>query len=233
MNFFLRLRLPGLYPFKKTSPQRISEITNRTNIMQKFEEQKFTIPELNGISKKTIEEHLKLYAGYVKHANLILEKIPEYSQWTEKDPFVPYFTGELQRRFSFEFSGMRNHEYYFHSLEGGAKGLPEKSELKKALEAEWGSWDIWLARFKAIAMTRGIGWAMLYYDPVTKRLLNNWNDEQQLGHLIGLSPLLALDMWEHSYLFDYVPSDKKKYIEAFFENLNWEVIDKNFTEAKK
>src|ERR1700722_8043194 len=118
-----------------------------------YKEQTFAIPDLNGISKKTIEEHLKLYGGYVKNANLILEKINEYGKEAEKNAYV---LGELQRRFSFEFDGMRNHEYYFRSLEGGAKPLPENSILKKEIEKEWGSWDAWLSRFKMIAMTRGI-----------------------------------------------------------------------------
>ncbi len=201
--------------------------------MKKFEETKFNIPALKGISAKTIEEHLKLYAGYVKHANLILEKIAEYTADAEKHA---YALGELQRRFGFEFDGMRNHEYYFHSFEGGAGALDAiagTSALKKAVEDEWGSWDGWLARFKSIALTRGIGWAMMYYDPVTKRLLNAWVDEQHLGHLTGLSPILALDMWEHSFVADYQPSGKKQYVEDFFANLNWQVIEENFRKASK
>lgn len=200
--------------------------------MKKFEEVKFNIPALKGISAKTIEEHLKLYAGYVKFSNLILEKIDELAKDAEKNA---YALGELQRRFGFEFDGMRNHEYYFKSFEGGAKALDAAgaSALKKAVEEEWNSWDGWLARFKAIALTRGIGWAMMYYDPVTKRLLNAWVDEQHLGHLTGLSPILALDMWEHSFVADYQPSGKKNYVEDFFANLNWQVIEKNFTEAAR
>jgi len=196
--------------------------------MKKFEEVTFTIPALKGISQKTIEEHLKLYAGYVKHANLILEKISEYGTESEKHA---YALGELQRRFGFEFDGMRNHEYYFRSFEGGSQQLTTSSTLRKAIEEEWGSWDGWLARFKAIALTRGIGWAILYYDPVTKRLLNSWVDEQHLGHLTGLSPILALDMWEHSFVADYQPSGKKQYVEDFFSNLNWQIIEENFKKA--
>ena len=75
-----------------------------------YQEQKFNIPELKGISKKTIKEHLKLYAGYVKFTNLIFDKIDEMVKDSEKNA---YALGELQRRFSFEFNGMRNHEYYF------------------------------------------------------------------------------------------------------------------------
>ncbi|MDD5069063.1 MAG: Fe-Mn family superoxide dismutase [Candidatus Pacebacteria bacterium] len=198
--------------------------------MQKYEEQKFTIPALKGISEKTITEHLKLYAGYVKNANLILEKIAEYMADSEKHA---YALGELQRRFSFEFDGMRNHEYYFHSLEGGAKGLSSGSKLKAQIEKQAPSFEIWLQGFKSIALTRGIGWAMMLWDPNSKQLTHAWMDEQHLGQLTDTRPVLMLDMWEHSYLFDYIPSEKKKYVEAFFENLNWETIEKNFANAQK
>lgn len=194
-----------------------------------FKEKTFTIPELQGISIKNIEEHLKLYAGYVKHSNLILDHINELSKDSEKNA---YELGELQRRFSFEFDGMRNHEYYFSSLENGPLSLEDASPLKSAIEKEWGSFDVWLARFKSIAMTRGVGWAMLYYDKSSGHLLNAWVEEQHLGHLTGLSPVLALDMWEHAYVYDYPTSEKKKYVEAFFENLNWHTIEENFSQAQ-
>ncbi len=198
--------------------------------MKKFEEKKFNIPALKGISAKTIEEHLKLYSGYVKHANLILEKIDEMSKDSEKNA---YALGELQRRFGFEWGGMRNHEYYFGHLEGGAKALDIKGSLKKAIEEEWGQFDAWLARFKAIALTRGVGWAMLYHDKKTGRLVHAWVDEQHLGQLIDASPILCLDMWEHSFVADYQPSGKKNYVEDFFANLNWETVQANFVSATR
>ncbi len=197
--------------------------------MKKFEERKFNIPALKGISAKSVEEHLKLYAGYVKHANLILEKIEEMS----KDEKNTYAVGEMQRRFGFEFDGMRNHEFYFAHLEGGSKPLASGDALSAAIAAEWGSFEAWLARFKAIAMTRGIGWAVLYYDKHTDRLVNAWIDEQHLGHLTGISPILMLDMWEHSFVADYQPSGKKQYVEDFFANFNWETASANFSAAKK
>ncbi|MEN9649210.1 MAG: hypothetical protein RL094_177 [Candidatus Parcubacteria bacterium] len=190
-----------------------------------FTERTFSIGELNGISKKSIDEHLKLYAGYVKHSNLIIDKIKEMSADAEKNA---YAMGELQRRFGFEFDGMRNHEYYFEQFEGGASEFSADSALSKKIAEEWGSFDAWLARFKAVAMTRGIGWAILYYDPETKRLMNAWVDEQHLGHLTGLKVVLALDMWEHSYMLDYVPGEKKNYVEAFFKNINSLKVEERF-----
>lgn len=199
--------------------------------MHKFEEKKFNIPELKGISRKNIEEHLKLYAGYVKNTNGIMEMYGKYSS----DPVAnSYVVGELGRRFSFEYNGMRNHEIYFYSLEGGLHPLNDLSPLKKTIAEAWGSFDEWLNNFKTMAATtRGVGWAMLWYDKKDKRLLASWVDEQHLGQLSGCTPILALDMWEHSYVADYQPSGKKQYIEDFFANLNWEVIEKNFEDAKK
>jgi Fe-Mn family superoxide dismutase len=200
--------------------------------MKKFEELKFNIGQLKGISAKNVEEHLKLYAGYVKNTNSILEKIPEYEGYAKEDTFAPYVVGELHRRFSFEFNGMRNHEYYFKSLEGGAKPLPANSKFKKATEKDTPSFEMWLSGFKSLAMTRGIGWAVVYYDKQTEQLVYAWIDEQHLGQLNGLSWILGIDMWEHAFIYDYPTSEKKKYIDAFFANLNWEVIEENFKKAQ-
>jgi len=180
--------------------------------MTQFIAKQFNIPKLKGISEKNIEEHLKLYAGYIKNVNLILE--------------------QENTRLGFEFNGMRNHEYYFASLENGPKDLEEKSELKKEIIEEFGDFNKWLEKFKLLATTRGVGWAMLYYDSITKQLLNAWVDEHHLGQLNGCLTILALDMWEHAFVADYQPSGKKHYIEDFFENLNWQVIEQNFKNAQ-
>ncbi|KND48584.1 MAG: superoxide dismutase, Fe-Mn family [Parcubacteria bacterium C7867-005] len=174
--------------------------------MTTFEEKKFEIPKLIGISEKTIEEHLKLYAGYVKNTNTLLQG-----------------TG-YDRRFPFEFNGMRNHEVYFAHFVGGPKPMNEGGEFAKM------GFD--LEKFKELALTRGVGWAMVYYDKATNRLIQSWVDEQHLGQLSGLTPILALDMWEHSYYLDYTPADKKQYVETFFKNLNWETVEDNLAKAK-
>lgn len=179
--------------------------------MKKFEEIKFNIGSLKGISAKNVEEHLKLYAGYVKNINLILE--------TENG------------KIGFEFDGMRNHEYYFRALEGGSKNLEENSGLKKQIEKDFSNFEVWLTKFKNLATTRGIGWAMLYYDSETKQLLDAWVDEHHIGQLNGCKTVIALDLWEHAFVADYQPSGKKQYIEDFFVNLNWEVIEENFKKA--
>lgn len=199
--------------------------------MKKFEELKFNIKALKGISAKNIEEHLKLYSGYVKNANSILEKIPEYRTYEKEDAFAPYIVSELGRRFSFEYNGMRNHEVYFSSLSGGAKPISE-GPLKNSIEKSFDSVETFLSNFKTLAMTRGIGWAVLWYDKKDNMLITSWIDEQHLGELNGCEMIIALDMWEHAFVYDYPTSEKKKYVEAFFDNLNWEVIEENFKKAQ-
>lgn len=198
--------------------------------MHTYSEQTFNIPELKGISQKNIEEHLKLYAGYVTNTNNILEKIQKLRD--EDADGNAYVIGELRRRLGFEFDGMRNHEYYFASLEGGAQELPD-GDLKEKLTEQFGSFDAWHVEFTQMAKTRGVGWAVLYYDPKANQLINAWIDEQQLGHLTGLAPVLMLDMWEHSFVGDYWPSGKGQYIDDFFANLNWSVIEENFKQAQR
>lgn len=195
--------------------------------MTPFTAKKFSIPQLKGISAKTIEEHLKLYEGYVKNANGIMDLTTKYMS----DPVSnAYVISELGRRFSFEFNGMRNHEVYFGALEGGPKPLGD-GELKKAIEKEWGAFD--LSGLKNMALTRGIGWAVLWYDNKDKRLIASWVDEQHLGQLQNCTMLLGIDMWEHSFVADYQPSGKKQYVEDYLANINWEVIEKNYKEASK
>lgn len=194
--------------------------------MKKFEEKKFNIPALKGISAKTIEEHLKLYSGYVNNLNTIHEIV--------ENPDNPeYARRESYRRQGFEFGGMRNHEIYFAHFEGGPKPLPQDGELYKKITENGKTFESFLETFKKLTVTRGVGWAMLGYDKVTDRLIQYWVDEQHMGHLPGVAPILALDLWEHSYVADYLPSGKKNYVEDFFANMNWETVDGNFKNSAR
>lgn len=185
-----------------------------------YEAKTFNIPALEGISQESVDLHLGLYQGYVSNVNLIHEKIKAFSNDRANNS---YAIAEMQRRFGFEFGGMRNHEYYFSQLEGGCQALPD-SKLKEMIEKQWGSVDNWYSEFVSIASTRGVGWAMLYIDRETNQLVQTWVDEQHLGQLADLDIVLALDMWEHAFMRDYLPSQKKNYIDAFFANLNWQVV---------
>ena len=184
----------------------------------------FTLPELKGLSKKQIDVHLALYEGYVKHSNLIMQKIADL-QKTDPEGNA-YLIAELRRRFSFEFDGMRMHEYYFEQFEGGSLRAQNESPLADVVVERYGSWEKFVSHVKEVCGTRGIGWTVVYYDPAARTVHTAWVNDHEIGQLAGLPILLAIDMWEHAYMVDYVPADKKSYVEAFLENLNWEVVEK-------
>ncbi|MBI5140370.1 MAG: superoxide dismutase [Candidatus Vogelbacteria bacterium] len=193
-----------------------------------YEEKKFNLTGLRGLSDKQISEHLKLYSGYVKNVNGLAEKLDPMQKMENADA---YTIAELRRRLGFEFNGMRLHEYYFENL-GGNNQSPE-SDLAKMVESQYGTPDNWSKEFKTAGMARGIGWVILYYDPEIKKLHNVWITDHEVGHLAGLPIILAMDVWEHAYLLDYLPSQKREYIEAFFSNINWKVAEERFAKVRR
>src|SRR3990167_895137 len=201
-----------------------------------YEAQKFSLPSLDGISDESVKQHLALYEGYVKNFNAIAEKLVEYAK--DSDPSTPLGAGnnalalgELIRRKSFEFDGMRLHELYFTQFEGGAAALSPSSALAQAFQDGYRGYFV--EYFKAIGSMRGPGWAILYYDPVGKEFQAGFVCEQHQGHFATLPIILALDVWEHAFLLDYGAAGKGKYMDAFFKNLNWGVIEKRSDEAQK
>lgn len=185
----------------------------------------FTFGALDGISQKQLDVHIKLYEGYVKFLNTLEEKQKELMEDLEKNA---YALGEVTRRIGFEFDGMRMHEHYFSQWEGPSTPLGTDSSLGQALSQQYGSLDAWMAQFRGVAMMRGIGWALLSYDRVGKKFFNHFVADHELGQLNNTDTILALDMWEHAFMVDYVPAEKAKYVEAFFKNLNGAVVEKRF-----
>ncbi len=181
---------------------------------------------LSGISNDQIEEHLKLYEGYVKRTNALTEKLEGMCKEGKASGADPVFA-ELTRRLGFEYGGMVNHEYYFANLKGGAQAEPPAGgKLRKALEASFGSFATWLSDFRAIAGMPGIGWVMLFQDPSTGWLSNHWITLHENGVPAGYSPILALDGWEHAFMRDYKAFERGKYLDAFFKNVDWEAVEK-------
>ncbi len=192
----------------------------------------FNLPVLEGISEKQIKVHLGLYEGYVKQVNLIRETLLGYAAYgdkaTEGDTLAIV---ELRRRFAFEFDGMRMHELYFSQFEGGQTSLTADSTLANAVKEKYGEKSL-EAHIREVAGSRGIGWVVVYADPSANTIHTTFVGDHEVGQLAGLPILLALDMWEHAYMVDYVPADKKNYVDAFFANLNWSVVEKRFDAAK-
>jgi superoxide dismutase, Fe-Mn family len=199
-----------------------------------YNPRQFDLSNLKGISDKTLEMHFKLYEGYVKETNKLNEKIAEFVKdaKVDQDEFAEY--SELTRRLGFEYNGMVLHEYYFDNLKkGGGIGDPNSSStFRDAATQSFGSYDIWKADFVGIGKMRGVGWAICYENPTNGALSNHWITLHETGNVAGFNPVLVMDVWEHAFLLDYRPAERPKYIEAFFSNIDWQVIEKRLAQRK-
>ncbi len=188
---------------------------------QTYSPKKWNLSGLKGISDKTLEMHFGLYEGYVKNTNLLNEQIAGKIESGHAAATDLEFS-ELNRRLAFEYNGMRLHELYFNNLTSTS---PEPgNELKTALAATYGDFEMWKKEFAAVGSMRGVGWAIAYQDTTNGRITNQWVELHQGGNLAGFIPIVVMDVWEHAFLLDYKPSERSKYIEAFFANLDWETI---------
>lgn len=191
-----------------------------------YKAKQFRLSGLNGISDETLEMHLKLYEGYVKETNRLTEKISEFLKDGNVDQEEMPAYSELKRRLGFEYNGMVLHEYYFDNLKKHGGGDPDRvASFRRATESSFGSYNIWKADFMSVGNMRGVGWAICYQDPASGQLSNHWVTLHETGNVAGFNPILVMDVWEHAFLLDYKPTERPKYIEAFFSNIGWSVLD--------
>src|SRR5512136_2410884 len=173
-----------------------------------------------GFSETLLKNHFTLYQGYVTNTNKVLDILGLMAK--DGKAGTPEYA-ELKRRLGWEFDGMRLHEYYFENL-GGGGALGKGGSLAARLSADFGSSENWEKDFRATGAMRGIGWAVLYQDPASGRLVNLWINEHDAGHPAGATPILIMDVFEHAFMIDY-GLKRPDYIAAFFYNINWKVVE--------
>jgi Fe-Mn family superoxide dismutase len=175
---------------------------------------------MEGFSETLLKNHFTLYQGYVTNTNRLLDSLSTLLK--EGKVGTPEYS-EIKRRMGFEFNGMRLHEYYFDNL-GGKGSLDKSGKLGRKTAEDFGNYEDWEKDFKGTGTMRGIGWAILYQDNITGRLLNQWINEHETGHPAGGIPILVMDVFEHAFITDY-SLKRADYIEAFFKNINWAVVE--------
>jgi Fe-Mn family superoxide dismutase len=174
--------------------------------------------EMDGISRASVEAHYKLYQGYVAKRNEILGKLAEVDLSTANQVYSE--VRALKIDLTFAIGGVKNHEIYFEHL-GGSGGDPT-GPITSLIERDFGSIEAWRTDLKATGMG-GRGWAWTAYDWDEQRLFNYIGDAQNTFPVWNATPLVALDVYEHAYFLDY-QTDRASYIDAFFANLDWDVI---------
>ena len=175
--------------------------------------------ELDGISREAVEAHFKLYEGYVAKRNEILGKLGDVDVSAANQVYSEIRA--LKVDLSFAVGGIKNHEIYFDHL-GGNGGDPD-GLVADLIVRDFGSVADWRADLKATGMA-GRGWAWTAYDWDEGRLFNYVGDAQNTFPIWNATPLVALDVYEHAYFLDY-QTDRAAYIEAFFRNLDWGVVN--------
>jgi Fe-Mn family superoxide dismutase len=177
--------------------------------------------------------HFKLYEGYVQATNLLNEKISAILQDGHVDQEEMPAYSELTRRLGFEYNGMVLHEYYFGNMMPNGTGDPQKTTaFFKACEHSFGGYETWKADFIGIGKMRGVGWAVCYRNPANGALSNHWISLHEVGNVTGFIPILVMDVWEHAYLLDYKPAERSKYIDAFFSNIDWTMVERRLAESR-
>jgi Fe-Mn family superoxide dismutase len=191
--------------------------------LKAYSPKKWDLSGLQGISDATLEMHFGLYEGYVKNVNLLNERLDEIRDAKKAVGSDPAFA-ELVRRFGFEYDGMRLHEYYFDNMTRQPADIGT-GRLYNALGDSYGGFEDWKADFIAVSDMRGVGWAIAYCDVTKGQITNHWVSDHEDGHLVGCVPIVVLDLWEHAFIKDFKPSERGKYIEAFFGNIDWTVCE--------
>ena len=185
--------------------------------------------EAAGISRKTHDEHFKLYTGYVNKVNEIRTKLAALGV---PDPTKANATfsdlRELKVEYSFALGGVKNHELYFRHL-GGKGGVPNGA-IADAINTAFGSYDNWKADLKATGIAAR-GWVWLALDYTDGSLFNYIGDAQNTYPVWNAAPLLGLDVYEHAYFIDF-GSARAKYIDAFLNVIDWDEVNANLTVAQ-
>ncbi len=173
---------------------------------------------LDGISKEQLEQHYKLYNGYVANVNKLWDNLEKFETGSQE-------WNEVKRRFGFEVNGVVLHELYFGNMKPNGGDLDANSKFGQEVAKQFGSVEAFINDFKATGKMRGIGWVITYQCSCTGKLMNVWVSDHENGHPAGFKPLLVMDVWEHAFTVDYNPTEKGSYIDAFFKNINWSEVE--------
>jgi len=180
-----------------------------------------------GFTRRQILEHYEvLYRGYVNKVNEI-RKLLLSADRKAANATYSYFRG-LKKGETYAMDGVILHELYFENL--GGSGVATRGDLMRQIERDFGSYHAWLEDFKATGMAAR-GWAVLVYDRRSRRLINYLLDAHDHGVVQNTEAILVMDVYEHAYFIDY-GTRKADYIEAFLDNVDWNVAEARWKKIK-
>ncbi len=188
--------------------------------MPTFQTKQFSsINGVPGLSERQMQEHYKLYEGYVKKANEITELLKTADQSKANATYSDWRA--LKLGFSFAVNAIKSHELFFENLSGNGK--PPEGQIGRLITEQFGSFEQWLSDLKATGLAAR-GWVWLAFDWQNNTLFNYLGDQHDAFPIWHATPLVALDVYEHAYFIDY-GTTRTDYIKAFCQNLNWEGVE--------
>lgn len=179
---------------------------------------------LTGFTDALLQNHFTLYEGYVANVNKLNDALEEFRR--EEKYTTPEYA-EINRRFGWEWNGMRLHELYFGNVSKESSFITEEKGLSLDLIKKWGSLEAWEKDFRSMMTIRGIGWVILYRDVVSGELFHSWVNEHDGGHLAGSDALLVMDVFEHAYMLDY-GIKRAEYIDQIMQHIDFTEVEKRF-----
>ena len=176
------------------------------------------------ISEQVLEWHHDTHhQGYVNGLESAEETLAENRESGDHSS-----TGGALNNVTHNGSGHYLHTMFWENMSPNGGGEPD-GDLADRIAEDFGSYEGWKGEFEAAASAAS-GWALLVYDPVADQLRNVAVDKHDDGALWGSHPVLALDVWEHSYYYDYGPS-RGDFIDAFFEVVDWDAAADNYAQT--
>lgn len=209
---------PDLSIFKE--PNNKMEVKLVT-VPEKFEAKVYSTERV-GISRKTHDEHLKLWQGYARKTNEIRTALAELERDPAKANQIYSQIRALKTDYSFAYEGFINHNVYFATI--GGQGGPATGKVADLIKESFGSFENWVADLKCTGMGAR-GWVFLAYDHEEKRLFNYLGDAQNTYPIFNHTCVLALDVYEHAYYLDFQTA-RLKYIEAWLQVVDWDAVNR-------
>ncbi|QUI25498.1 superoxide dismutase [Vallitalea pronyensis] len=185
-----------------------------------YKPQHYNFSTVKGMTKKQLDEHYALYVGYINKFEEISQLLKEKSSY--KDPNATYSTlRSLKKGESFSLNGVILHQLYFANITGKKSNI--SGEILHMINRDFGSYEIFMEMFKSTGLSMR-GWVVLIQSEKNGKLRIIGQDSHDNGSVYNGNPLLVMDVYEHAYMIDF-GINRKKYIDVFFDNINWEVVN--------
>ena len=191
----------------------------------------FHLNGLRGISDETLRRHVKWYEDQVDRLNSLTEQLHQLAQGLLKPDAKRLTLRQLTYRLGVEYTGIVLHEHYFANLKPGGGETEHGPAFVAAAQRQFGSYEAWKTDFISIGLLPEVGWAICYRDPANKGILNCGMNRNHNRSLVGYTPILVMDMWDHAFELDYPLSQRALYIDAFFANVDWQAVDQRLLAA--